>query len=269
MTHRLGEADDMRPEHANNAEIEFYTPDELRALLEAAEGPVRAIMALAGLVGLRTQELLRLDWMDVWRVRGHIEVTAGKAKTRQRRLVEIVPALAAWLVQFRGFTSGKVCTLHEVTWQQHFVELCEKAGVSRKSNGLRHGFCTYHFAAHGNENLTAQQAGNSPGMLHQNYKGLATREEGQAWFAWPPRKPRTLSPCPPPHARKRIDRQSRVKHNTLVKHENSQCQTTPTRLWRRDGLGNRRPAGENRQKGQGHRALVPAATRPAEKSQTT
>ena len=40
-THRLNEADAMRPEHANNAEIEFYTPAELKALLDAAEGPMR------------------------------------------------------------------------------------------------------------------------------------------------------------------------------------------------------------------------------------
>lgn len=48
-THRLGEADSMRPEHANNGEVQFYTPNELRALLEAAEGPMRAMVALSGL----------------------------------------------------------------------------------------------------------------------------------------------------------------------------------------------------------------------------
>jgi integrase len=193
-THRLGEADSMRPEHANNAEVQFYTPDELRALLEAAEGPMRAIVALSGLAGLRTQELLRLDWADVWRVRGHIEITAGKSKTRQRRLVEVVPALAAWLGQFRNFTSGKVCTLHEITWQQHFVELCEKAGVSRKPNGLRHAFCTYHFALNANENLTAAQAGNSPAMVHQHYKGLATKAEAKKWFNVKPTKAANIIP---------------------------------------------------------------------------
>ena len=193
-THRLGEADSMRPEHANNAEVQFYTPNELRALLEAAEGPMRAMVVLSGLAGLRTQELLRLDWADVWRVRGHIEVTAGKSKTRQRRLVEIVPALAAWLGQFRNSASGKVCTLHEITWQQHFVELCEKAGVSRKPNGLRHAFCTYHFALNANENLTAAQAGNSPAMVHQHYKGLATKAEARKWFAVKPSKAANVIP---------------------------------------------------------------------------
>jgi hypothetical protein len=47
---------------------------------------------------------------------------------------------------------------------------------------LRHSFCTYHFAAHANENQTAQQAGNSPAMIHAHYKGLATKAEGEQWF---------------------------------------------------------------------------------------
>jgi len=195
-THRLGEADSMRPEHANNAEVQFYTPNELRALLEAAEGPMRAMVALSGLAGLRTQELLRLDWADVWRVHGHLEITAGKSKTRQRRLVEVVPDLDLWLGQFRDFTSGKVCKLHEITWQQHFVALCEKAGVSRKPNGLRHAFCTYHFALNANENLTAAQAGNSPAMVHQHYKGLATKAEAKKWFGVRPTKDVNIIPLP-------------------------------------------------------------------------
>jgi hypothetical protein len=124
----------------------------------------------------------------VWRVKGHIEVTAGKSKTRQRRLVAICPALAGWLGQFRTFTTGAVCTLHEITWQHHFVKVCEKAEVERKPNGLRHAFCTYHFAWHANESLTAHQAGNSPAMVHSHYKGLATKEEAKKWFAVKPPK---------------------------------------------------------------------------------
>ena len=36
-THRLFEADAMRPERANTAEVSFYTPRELAALLETAK----------------------------------------------------------------------------------------------------------------------------------------------------------------------------------------------------------------------------------------
>ena len=191
-THRLNEADAMRSERANNADVEFYTPEEFAALLTAAKGTAfQPIIAIGGLAGLRTAELLRLDWADVWRVPGHIEITAGKAKNRQRRLVEICPALAAWLETDRTLTEGKLWDAHEVTFQQKFVELCEKAkikiqgkkvAVTRKTNGLRHSFCSFHFAAHANENLTAQQAGNSPAMIHGHYKGLATKADAEKWF---------------------------------------------------------------------------------------
>lgn len=185
-TNRLNEADGMRPERANTSEVSLYSPKEFRALLEAADNSMQAIIAIGGLAGLRTAELLRLDWADVWRVPGHVEITAGKAKTRARRLVEICPALAAWLDPFRASTSGKLWTGHEITFQQHFVALCEEADVPRKPNGLRHAFCTYHFAAHGNENQTAMQAGNSPAMIHAHYKGLATKAEAEKWFAVAP-----------------------------------------------------------------------------------
>ena len=190
VTHRLFEADAMRPEKTNGGETEFYTAKEFGLLLTHSDDAMRPIVAIGGLAGLRTAELLRLDWADVWRVPGHIEITAGKSKTRQRRLVEICPSLAAWLGPFRREKTGKLWNGHEITFQQHFVELCEnakeekgdKAGVKRKANGLRHAFCTYHFAAHANENLTAAQAGNSPAMIHAHYKGLATKAEAKEWF---------------------------------------------------------------------------------------
>jgi integrase len=188
-THRLGEADGLRPEHANTADVGFYTPSELAALLVSADVALRPLLAIGGLAGLRSAELLRLDWADVWRVPGHVEITAGKSKTRQRRLVEICPTLQSWLEPYRSLTAGKVWPGEERTFQDHFGKLCETANIARKTNGLRHAFCTYHFALHSNEGLTANQAGNSPAMIHGHYKGLATKTEAEQWFAVRPPPP--------------------------------------------------------------------------------
>jgi integrase len=182
VTHRLGEADGLHPEHGNTAEVAIYSPGELAALLQSADETMRPLLAIGGLAGLRTAELLRLDWADVWRVPGHIEITAQKSKTRQRRLVEICQALASWLETYRSHKVGKLWTFHEITFQEYFRDLCSLAKVTRKPNGLRHGFCSYHFALHSNENLTAAQAGNSPDMIHGHYKGLATKAEAEKWF---------------------------------------------------------------------------------------
>jgi integrase len=188
LAHRLNEADKLRPEYANTAEITFYTSGELAALLANADETLRPVIAIGGLAGLRSKELMRLDWEDIWRVPGHIEVTAGKSKTRQRRLVEICPALQAWLIPYRARLHGKFWPGEERTFLEHYSKLCETTKVARKPNGLRHAFCTYHLACHANENLTALQAGNSPAMIHAHYKGLATRKESATWFAVMPAK---------------------------------------------------------------------------------
>jgi hypothetical protein len=66
--------------------------------------------------------------------------------------------------------------------------LRDELKISIRRNGLRHAFCTYHYALHANENLTSQQAGNSPAMIHQHYKGLTTKAEAEKWFAVTPTK---------------------------------------------------------------------------------
>ena len=60
-----------------------------------------------------------------------------------------------------------------------FTELCAGLKLSRKANGLRHSFCSYHLVHHANENLTATMAGNSPAMIHSFDKGLATKAEAE------------------------------------------------------------------------------------------
>jgi integrase len=194
-THRLIEADAMQKEQLDAAATDFYRPAELRGLLESAEGPVRAIIALQGLAGLRLEEALRLTWENVFGIPGHIEITAQNAKTRRRRLIDICPALAAWLEPFRAM-EGKV-------WNQPtgvngyvraFVRLRGPLKIPSRRNGMRHGFCTYHFALNSNENLTAAQAGNSPAMIHQHYKGLATKSEAEKWFAVQPGRAANIIP---------------------------------------------------------------------------
>jgi integrase len=187
VSHRLFEADGMAREIVETAETDFYRPDELQKLLDNADAGLRSALAIAGLAGLRGEEIMRLDWADVWRVPGNIEVTAGKSKTRQRRLVEICPALAAWLEPCRKL-DGKVFPGGVHVYQRDFLKLRGDLKIPDRRNGLRHAFCTYHFALHANENQTAAQAGNSPQMIHAHYKGLATKAEAEKWFNVMPSK---------------------------------------------------------------------------------
>ena len=96
--HRLNEADTMRPEHANTGEIGFYTPKEFRAMLETAQEPLQAIIAIGGFAGLRTAEILAPDMGGCFpSSRPHRNNGGQEQRPAQRRLVEICPALAAWL----------------------------------------------------------------------------------------------------------------------------------------------------------------------------
>jgi integrase len=185
VNHRLFEADGMAREIVEAGDTDFFSDAEFQKLLANADADLRPVIAIAGLAGLRGQEIMRLEWADVWRVAGHIEVSARNAKTRQRRLVEICPALAAWLKPCRTNT-GKVFPLGVHVYQRGFLKLRKDLKIPDRNNGLRHGFCTYHFALHSNENSTAAQAGNSPAVIHAHYKGLATKADAQKWFAVKP-----------------------------------------------------------------------------------
>ena len=185
-THRLLEADAMRMEHVISNAPHFYTNEEFAWLLKNADESLHPIIAIGGLAGLRTSELLQLDWADVWRRDGHIEITARIAKGRFRRLVEFSPALVTALEPFRNMITGRLWKSHEITFQQKFSALFQKAKFERKTNGLRHAYCTYHYALYASEEKTSQQSGNSPTLIHSNYKGFATKGEAEKWFGIKP-----------------------------------------------------------------------------------
>ncbi len=196
-SHRLLEADGFAMEASDRAPVDYYRPAEFRTLLENAEVQMRPIIALQGLAGLRLEEALRLDWRDVFGIPGHVEISTSKSKTRQRRLVEICPALEEWLAPYRGL-EGKVAARWETLngYIQAFMALRKSLGIPARRNGLRHGFVTFHFAAHANENMTSALAGNSPTMIHAHYKGLATKAEADKWFNVTPTQEANVIPLP-------------------------------------------------------------------------
>ena len=190
--HRLLEADGMAPESYEPESIEFYSPAELSGLLQtASEQPkfkeLLPVIALCGLAGLRLQEAARLTWVDVFHVAGHVEISAAKSKTRARRLVTTCPALAQWLEPYRA-CEGRLWPESLPVFHRAFNALLERLEIPVRRNGLRHGFVSYHLALYANENLTAAEAGNSPAMIHGNYKGLATKKEAEKWFAVAPER---------------------------------------------------------------------------------
>jgi integrase len=182
-SHQLGKllaCDAMQNEVLPAGKIDFYTPGDLREILDASDGALRVVTALQAFGGARLEEALRLSYEDLRRMPGHIEISGLHAKTRKRRLLKVGPALAQWLASFKGRT-GAIWDGPLNSFITEWARLRESVGVPSKRNGLRHGFVSYSYILRG-EIETSALAGTSPQILHQNYRGLATRAEAKKWF---------------------------------------------------------------------------------------
>ncbi len=171
-----------------DAEIGIYTPQQFAAMLKAAPLHLLPVFAIGGLGGLRSSEICRLKWKDIRK--NEIFVHAGNAKTGSRRVVPIVPTLAAWLAKFeRGGDEQRVCAGYssESSLARAVSKALKAAGIAPVNNGLRHSFCTYRLAHIQDAAQVALEAGNSTTMLFRHYRALATASEGKKWFSVHPK----------------------------------------------------------------------------------
>jgi len=168
--------------------IEIYSPEEIAALLKAAPKTFLPFIALGAFGGLRSAEIERLDWKEIDLKGGFIHVAAGKAKTRSRRLVPLLPNLTAWLSRCAGRRG--------LVWKGNARDLLDAraatvkaAGVAWKDNGLRHSFISYRLADIQDAAQVALEAGNSPAMVFRHYREIVRPEAARQWFAVAPEQP--------------------------------------------------------------------------------
>ena len=175
--------------------VQIFTSAEMDKLLTHCSPELRPCLAVAALAGLRTEEILRLDWSDTRRRSGFIEIEAEKAKTAARRLVPIAPNLARWLAPYRRST-GSVWPYSKPWFFESLRDTVKRINENRKStaprfswkaNALRHSFISYRLVAIQDVNRLALEAGNSPKMIFQHYRELCTPQEARAWFALAPK----------------------------------------------------------------------------------
>jgi integrase len=181
LVDEISEIDLPKPSHV---EIGVFTPAQLRDMLAVAESDIVPALAIGAFGGLRTAELARLDWSEVKLGEGVIVVGADKAKTAQRRLVPITDNLAAWLAP-HARPDGPVNPSTDDRGLNHRLVrgAAKPAGVTWVKNGLRHSFVSYRLAATHDPARVATEAGNSPAMIHRNYKALVTEAQGNEWFS--------------------------------------------------------------------------------------
>jgi integrase len=171
-------------EKANIApeEIIVLTVDETAEFLSAAEHLSKKIavaLAIKFFAGLRTSELFKADWSDIRD--GQIIVRGLHAKTRQRRTVSVPDNLSDWFSAY-GSKTGPISDFQNNAWHRAIQKVVAVVQERRRRmavadyrfcfppNVARHSFCSYHFALHRNENLTAAEAGNTPEIIFRNYR---------------------------------------------------------------------------------------------------
>lgn len=172
---------------------EIFSVDELRTLLDAAvrvEPDVVPMLAIGAFAGLRDSEIQQLEWSEVNRARGFIEVKAAKAKSARRRLVPIQPNLAAWLRPYSALTGAVVpgadtqSQLRRDPARSKLLRVRKAAGLTKwPKNGLRHSFCSYRLAATNNAHLVASELGHTTSQIvYQHYREVVTPEEAQRYW---------------------------------------------------------------------------------------
>lgn len=179
-------------------EIGIYSPEKLKTLLFNIDPRFVPFVAIGAFAGLRTAEIARLEWPEIRFGQDVIEIKAAKSKTASRRLAPILPVLAEWLAPFRK-EAGRVLVgvPDEFALAKQFRkavgEIKNEKGQSLLKivhNGLRHSFITYRMAVLKNAAEVALEAGNSPRMIFEHYRELATGAEAERWFAERPDKAR-------------------------------------------------------------------------------
>ncbi len=173
---------DTPPIRIPDREVAIYTPEEVRLLLMNADPVIVPYLALGAFAGLRSAELLRLQWWDIYSQTGYVRVSGEIAKTGSKRIIPMMPNLQDWLRPMAGAV-GKIVP-EEQQWKLRplLKAACEKAGVPWKKNALRHSFASYRLAYLGDAARTSLEMGNSPAIIFKHYRELVTTEQAAAYW---------------------------------------------------------------------------------------
>lgn len=160
--------------------VAVYTPTQFRDLLSVLPEKWRLAIAIGGLAGLRTEEIQGLRWEDIKLGRKLIEVRPEICKTRRRRLVPIVPALAGWIRNSQPNPGGMVSPQDRI---DNAAKAARRKGAVWVKNGLRHSFGSYRCAMVKSAGQVALEMGNSEAIVRRHYLESQERKAAAKWFA--------------------------------------------------------------------------------------
>lgn len=172
--------------------------EECEALLRAAEkfenGRLVPYLALCMFGGLRPFESARLTWDQVNLPDGEIRLKGTQTKTGKGRIVVICKTLKAWLSRYRK--SGDI---YRPTYDLELKALRASIGYGPKTEEhphlkpwvpdvLRHTAISHYFRAAGSYGRTAEQFGNSEGIIKKHYQGRVSSADAKRFYALRPHR---------------------------------------------------------------------------------
>ncbi len=129
--------------------LHILTPPQMQALL-ALDCPkwLHAAFLLCGFTGLRTEELLRMDWNAVLHEEQSVHVARGIQKDSggwKERYVDFTDPIKRRAEDLKG--EGKIVPVPFITFRRRRLEAAKAIGLPGwPPNCLRHSFASYHLA---------------------------------------------------------------------------------------------------------------------------
>jgi len=166
------------------------------ALLRAAEtfedGRLVPYLALCLFGGLRPAEAERVSWDQVNLTDREIRLKGSQTKTGKGRIVAVGPTLKAWLRRYRGRDE-----IYRASYELELRQIRAQAGYGPRTEAqphlkpwvpdvLRHTAISHYFRLTGSYGRTAEQFGNSEGIIKQHYQGRVSSADTKKFYALRP-----------------------------------------------------------------------------------
>jgi integrase len=163
---------------------EILAVDQVENMLKGTIGQDRACAALGMFVGVRPEELPKLDWKHIDLERGIVRLPPEITKTNVGRILYLEPNAVAWLRTVRGkgliFKGDASCLTSRLRLA---------AGLEKwPQNALRHTFATMHVTAFEDAGRTAlmMHSKENPKILFQHYFRSTLKEDAlKFWQLYP------------------------------------------------------------------------------------
>ena len=162
-----------------NTRKRIFTEDELNSIFEISPLWLRRIIIMAQGTGMRQNEIIQLNWDSVDLQRGFVQLSAHETKTRESRLVRLLPHVIEMLEEIPRFdyTRRVFLSVNDQPipyWHSHcgdtFRRVLEKAGISDACfHDFRHDFVTKAWRAGNRVELIMKQTGHKTDSMFRRY----------------------------------------------------------------------------------------------------